>query len=165
MGSWGCKHEREKNVNLHEFELCLWRGIKRMAKIMKRLLTSAAEREGLSVPQARIIMYLKIHTKKAVTLRDICCGLEGNQGNISTLCKNLEKAGYIKKERGKQDERIVYIKLTSLGADSAERMEQHIKSLVEPILSTISEESMKRIMLGFAELEKAGRLFQMTGGV
>lgn len=154
-----------KNVNLREFELRSWRVIERMGKIMKRLLTSAAESEGLSVPQASIIIYLKIYNKKVVTMRDICSGLEGNQGNMSTLCKKLEKAGYIEKERGKHDERIVYIKLTSHGMDSAERMEQHINRLVEPVLSTISDESMEKIILGFGELEKAGRQFQLTGGV
>ena len=67
----------------------------------------------VTYPQYLVMLFLWEHRQARVT--DICSALGLDTGTLSPLLKRLEKTGYIKRVRSKEDERQVEVVLTALG--------------------------------------------------
>ncbi len=74
-----------------------------------------------------------------------------NQGNASTLCKKLEMEGYLKRQRSKDDQRVVNLLITEKGREVLFRIEKKIEEAMMPVLEEMEEESMQIIRDGFKE--------------
>jgi DNA-binding MarR family transcriptional regulator len=78
-------------------------------KTYKPLLTKL----GVTYPQYLVLMVL--WEKRSATVSGIGEQLGLDSGTLSPLLKRLEKTGFIKRERSKEDERQVSIHLTPAG--------------------------------------------------
>ena len=61
-------------------------------------------------------MLLVLWERPEITVGELCRRLHLDSGTISPLLKKLESAGYVVRARGKEDERVVEIRLTEEGA-------------------------------------------------
>ncbi|MDU5461206.1 MarR family winged helix-turn-helix transcriptional regulator [Anaerococcus vaginalis] len=52
-----------------------------------------------------------------------------NGGNISNICKKLEKQGFVDRNRSDEDERVVNVKLTQKGFDAAEKVSKYFDKI------------------------------------
>jgi len=68
---------------------------------------------GITYPQYLVMLFLWERRVAGVT--EIAAALGLDSGTLSPLLKRLEKTGYISRERAKQDERQVMIRLTPQG--------------------------------------------------
>jgi DNA-binding MarR family transcriptional regulator len=68
---------------------------------------------GVTYPQYLVMLYL--WEKRVAAVTEIAAALGLDTGTLSPLLKRLEKTGYISRERSKQDERQVAIRLTHEG--------------------------------------------------
>jgi DNA-binding MarR family transcriptional regulator len=78
------------------------------------LYRPALEALGLTYPQY-VAMNVIWH-RAPITVRDLGHALDLDSGTLSPLLKRLESQGLIRRERGTQDERIVFIHTTAQGS-------------------------------------------------
>jgi DNA-binding MarR family transcriptional regulator len=81
-----------------------------MTKAYKPIL----EKLGLTYPQ--YLAMLVLWESDDITVKDIATRLNLDSATVTPLLKRLETQGYIERVRGVSDERLVYIRLTKLGA-------------------------------------------------
>jgi DNA-binding MarR family transcriptional regulator len=70
----------------------------------------------LDLTYTQYIVLMVLWEQHEITVGELCRRLYLDSGTISPLLKKLESAGYIVKERTKEDERVVEIRLTEAGA-------------------------------------------------
>ncbi|MGF6753214.1 MarR family winged helix-turn-helix transcriptional regulator [Paraburkholderia sp. GAS334] len=80
-----------------------------MTKAYKPIL----EKLGLTYPQ--YLAMLVLWEADDVTVKDIATRLNLDSATVTPLLKRLEAQGYVERERGVTDERLVYIRLTKAG--------------------------------------------------
>lgn len=81
-----------------------------MTKAYKPLL----EKLGLTYPQ--YLAMLVLWESDDLTVKDIAARLNLDSATVTPLLKRLEAQGYLERVRGVEDERLVYIRLTKIGA-------------------------------------------------
>lgn len=69
----------------------------------------------LGLTYTQYIVFLVLWEKDGITVGEICEKLMLDNGTLSPLLKKMQQAGYINRERSKDDDRIVVITLTKEG--------------------------------------------------
>ena len=67
--------------------------------------------------------FLVLWEKDGLTVGEICDRLMLDNGTVSPLLKKMESAGFIKRTRSSEDDRVVVITLTEQGRDMQKRAE------------------------------------------
>ncbi len=116
---------------------------------IQKIIDPIAKSEGLTTTQLYILF--NVYSGKINTVGGLSKEFGVNQGNISTLCKELEKIGLITRTRNSNDERVVNIEITSKGIELAERFNKKIEK-IQSKLNHISKEKMDTIINGIREL-------------
>ena len=75
----------------------------------------------LGLTYTQYIVFLLLWEKDGITVGEICERLMLDNGTISPLLKKMQQAGYIKKKRSGEDDRVVLITLTGEGRDLQEK--------------------------------------------
>ena len=83
------------------------------ARHVTGLYTPVLKPLGLTYTQ--YIVFLVLWEKDGLTVGDIGEKLLLDNGTLSPLLKKMEKAGYVKRQRSREDERVVVITLTEEG--------------------------------------------------
>src|SRR4051794_12549936 len=84
------------------------------SRAMIGLYRPALEAAGLTYPQ--FVALRVIRHRGRITVRDLGTALHLDSGTLSPLLKRLENQGLIHRERGTDDERVVWISPTPQGA-------------------------------------------------
>ncbi|MCR5536556.1 MAG: MarR family transcriptional regulator [Succinivibrio sp.] len=71
----------------------------------------------LGLTYAQYITLMVLWECHSISMHDLGERLYLDSGTLTPLLKKLESAGYVTRERQKQDERVVYITLTQQGQD------------------------------------------------
>ena len=71
--------------------------------------------KNLGITYTQYIVFLVLWEQDGITVGELCKRLYLDNGTVTPLLKKLEKAGYIRRERSKEDERIVIVYLTESG--------------------------------------------------
>jgi MarR family transcriptional regulator, organic hydroperoxide resistance regulator len=90
------------------------------SRAMTGLYRPALDALGLTYPQY-VAMNVIWH-RGTITVRDLGHALDLDSGTLSPLLKRLETQGLIRRERGTQDERTVWVQPTPEGADLRQRV-------------------------------------------
>ena len=69
----------------------------------------------LGLTYTQYIVFLVLWEKDGLTVGEIGERLLLDNGTLSPLLKKMEKAGYVKRQRSREDERVVVITLTEAG--------------------------------------------------
>ena len=98
------------------------------------LLSPISDKYGLTIMKIKTLFELDKSDDLTIGDIGVLVGMAG--GNISNLCKALEKEGYVSRKRSERDERIVTVRLTSKG-----------RRIIGEIVSEIFEKYKKQIKL------------------
>ena len=98
------------------------------------LLAPISDKYGFNIMKVKNLFELGKNDDLTIGDIGVLVGMAG--GNISNLCKALEKEGYVSRKRSEKDERIVTVRLTEKG-----------KKIIENIVDEISEKYKKQIKL------------------
>lgn len=90
-------------------------------------------------------------------ITSICSAIGMGQANASTLCKKLERDGFLLRERSKEDERVVTLRVTEKGVTALRRIHRRFNA-ADPVLETIPAEKLETVLAGFRETEEIFRL-------
>ena len=69
----------------------------------------------LGLTYTQYIVFMVLWEKEKVTVGELGRELHLDAGTLTPLLKNLEKEGYVVRERSKEDERVTYISITEKG--------------------------------------------------
>ena len=105
----------------------LYFAINNLGNNFNKILDILAKEANLTKVQVTILM--QVYKNNPCMINTVVEDLGLNQGNTSSICKKLETLGYIEKERNKNDERIVNLKLTEYGNEKIKIIEEKLKSL------------------------------------
>ena len=91
-----------------------------------RIMTEFVQEFGLT-PLSSITLNL-IANQENPTVSSVFKALDLNQGNVSSMCKKLERDGFIIRQRNKKDERSVVLLITEKGRDALNGIEQMLRA-------------------------------------
>lgn len=75
----------------------------------------------LGLTYTQYLVFLVLWEKDGITVSEICEKLKLDSGTVSPLLKKLQLAGYIRKVRSAEDDRVVVISLTEEGKTLQEK--------------------------------------------
>ena len=105
----------------------------------------------LTLIQAQILR--EVNDNKNLSIGSLAKIMNIQSGNTSSMCKQLEKKGYLQRQRDKSDERVVKITLTDKGISTIDEINDIIKEKYSSILSDESSNDLHDIISGLQNLK------------
>ena len=98
----------------------------------------------LGLTYTQYIVFMVLWEKESVTVGQLGSTLHLDAGTLTPLLKNLEKEGYVTRERSKEDERITIISVTEKGNALKEKCKD-IPAELSKNGSSLTEEDAKEL--------------------
>ena len=92
------------------------------SRAMTSLYRPALEPLGLTYPQ--YVVMLVLWRRREASVRELGEALALDSGTLSPLLKRLETQGYVRRERSRQDERVVLVSPTERGLELREQLRE-----------------------------------------
>lgn len=122
------------------------------------MLNFNSEVENLRAIELYVLLY--VAQKGPQKMSELAEVFSMTKSNITFLVDNLEKNGFVERERSNEDRRVIYIRLTDRGRDIYRQILDDFAKLIDKVASQIPEQDLLIISDGF---ERLSRLFR-TGG-
>lgn len=139
-------------MKIKEFKYRLCDNSRKINEVMNTLLSSWGAEYELSALQVRILF--EVGQNGPLTVGGIANNVMVAGTNISTMCKKLEKLGYLKRTKDKIDERIVRIELTEMGIEITDLMQQRFEEKVVLVLDSDLDQRLSSIIAGIEEINR-----------
>lgn len=81
-------------------------------------------------------------------------------GTLTIAMNSLVKKGYVNRERGKEDRRVVYISLSEKGRKAYDHHEQFHHQMIQEILEELTSEETEALVKSLKKLNRWFRSFQ-----
>lgn len=81
-------------------------------------------------------------------------------GTLTIAMNSLVKKGYVIRERGKEDRRVVYISLSEKGKQAYDCHAQFHKAMINGVMEELSEDEMKALIKALTKLNNWFRSWQ-----
>ena len=75
-------------------------------------------------------------------------------GTLTIAMNSLVKKGYVIRERGKEDRRVVYISLSEKGLRAYRNHEEFHRQMIEAVLENLTEDETESLVKALAKLER-----------
>lgn len=75
-------------------------------------------------------------------------------GTMTIAMNSLVKKGYVIRERGKEDRRVVYISLSEKGLRAYRHHEEFHRQMIEVVLENLTEDETESLVKALAKLER-----------
>ena len=75
-------------------------------------------------------------------------------GTLTIAMNSLVKKGYVIRERGKEDRRVVYISLSEKGLRAYPHHEEFHRQMIEAVLENLTEDETESLVKALAKLER-----------
>lgn len=138
-------------MQINDFKSEMWPIMYQVKSGMQKFVEPIVQSEGLSMIQTYILFGLAEGT--ITNISSLCKEFGINQGNVSTMCKQMEKAGLIKRNRSSEDERIVTLSLTEQGKQTLQRLYARADGL-DNAFEQVPIEKLEAIINGMHELSE-----------
>jgi DNA-binding MarR family transcriptional regulator len=125
------------------FENELWDFLRTITECLITDFRPIAEEHGLTLMQTRILMEIKECGHHTVgSLGNI---ISLTSGNASSMCKKLEKGGYLKRLRNPEDERYVQLALTEAGQETLQRIGDALEQKYGVFLNNTNDQELETV--------------------
>lgn len=128
----------------------IWDFLRTISESVANAFRPIVERHGLTVMQTRMLVEIKVGGPHTIGSLGGIVGLAG--GNASSMCKKLEKAGFLKRIRNLEDERCVHLALTEVGENTIAQIENVIEQKYGAFLRNKGEEELKTIFIAMEKV-------------
>lgn len=118
----------DRHIDFFEFNNSIFSMIREISHKIDLLLQETATDLGVTTLQLKMIMTLSA-ADEAVSIGNLGKSIGVNGGNISNICKKLEKQGFVDRNRSDEDERVVNVKLTQKGIDAADKVSKYFDKI------------------------------------
>ena len=110
-----------EHIDFFEFNNSIFSMIREISHKIDILLQDTAQELGITTLQLKMIITLYAN-KDAVSIGNLGKAIGVTGGNISNICKKLEKQGFVTRIRSEEDERVVNVELTEKGEKAADKV-------------------------------------------
>ena len=95
-----------------------------------------------------------IGVKEPKNMSTIAKQLSVTVGTLTIAMNSLVKKGYVIRERGKEDRRVVYISLSEKGLRAYRHHEEFHRQMIEAVLENLTEDETESLVKALAKLER-----------
>lgn len=95
-----------------------------------------------------------IYQQEGITMGELARALKQDAGNISNLCKKMERLAYVQRCRSEQDERVVNLYLTQDGKRCVCHINDKIQNCYEKEWNRYNEKDKEIILHGLIKLNQ-----------
>ena len=141
----------ECQVEFTEFKYYLWDSLRDINEQLDRTFEPACKQYGLTMIQAQIL--LKIDHLGPIRVGTLGKSINIAGGNISSLCKKMEKQGLLRRYRDEQDERAVNIALTDHGQYVVDGFSVILRELYSNMMRAHPQDDLDCIVEGLKRLD------------
>lgn len=117
-----------EHIDFSEFNNTIFSMIREISHKIDILLQDTAQEMGITTLQLRMLITL-YSSGKEVSIGNLGKAIGVTGGNISNICKKLEKLGFVKRVRSEEDERVVNVMLTNNGEKAAVKVGDYLYKL------------------------------------
>ncbi|WP_073998656.1 MarR family winged helix-turn-helix transcriptional regulator [Anaerococcus urinomassiliensis] len=110
-----------EHIDFFEFNNSIFSMIREISHKIDILLQDTATELGITTLQLKMLITL-YSTGNEVSIGNLGKAIGVTGGNISNICKKLEKQGFVERIRSVDDERVVNVILTDNGKLAAEKV-------------------------------------------
>jgi len=138
-------------------EICIGYLISRAYAMNRAQLEAEFEGEDISFTQWRVLMCLRDDI--ANTCADISRELAHDKGSMTRIVDQLEERGFIRRERDKDDRRLVFLILTTAGRAAVNRLVPKLVNYYNDLLEGFSPQEVQlltQLLTRFRAALKAG---------
>lgn len=132
-------------MNVMELKAALYLFVREMDQGLDSLFVPILNHEGLTPIQAQLLF--EVGRCGRMSVGEVARLSRDNSGNCSTLCKRMERNGFLVRERSRNDERRVELRLTPKGEETLERLHEKINDRCSPALACMKQQEMEDIMV------------------
>ncbi|MEM0528855.1 MarR family transcriptional regulator [Zongyangia sp. HA2173] len=111
-----------------------------------------SEEHGLTMLQFRTL--LTVRDGAVGSIGTLAHSLGVASANASSMCKRLEKEGFLSRIRDTQDERVVSLHLTPKGHATVQAIEDSLRVKFSPVMEKEPKEEMQAIVSGLESLNQ-----------
>lgn len=129
----------------------LWGTFYNLKNTVHKIVEPIMQELNLTPVQAYILFGIKMKNFKNIS--GVCRKFNINQGNVSTVCKKMEREGLITRVRSASDERIVTLSLTEKGLEKLKKLEEKFHSF-EVYCAGLPYEKINAVINGFEHFEE-----------
>jgi DNA-binding MarR family transcriptional regulator len=117
-----------------------------MLAALDKALEADAELSALEISSAQFIVIAAIAlAESARSASDLCKGISYDAGAMTRMIDRLESKGLIRRNRGADDRRVVYLELTDAGSRAYPRMRQVSMGVVNRFLRGFSPAEARQL--------------------
>lgn len=135
----------DRHIDFFEFNNSIFSMIREISHKIDLLLQETATDLGVTTLQLKMIMTLYA-ANDAVSIGTLGKSIGVNGGNISNICKKLEKQGFVDRRRSEEDERVVNVKLTDMGKDAAKKVSKYFDKIKPEVDESNINTNLKTII-------------------
>ena len=117
-----------EHIDFFEFNNSIFSMIREISHKIDILLQDTATETGITTLQLKMLITLYA-SGDAQSIGNLGKAIGVTGGNISNICKKLEKQGFVERLRSEEDERVVNVTLTEKGRKSAEKVGQYFDQI------------------------------------
>ncbi len=149
-------------MNNQDFLSEMWHLFSTIKPLLQKSMEPIISAEGLTQVQA----FLLTHCAEGedLTVGEISRHYGLNQGNVSSMCKELERLGLITRTRNPNDERVVLVGLTEQGRETIKRIYANMMKSSQ-IIFDAPQETLDAILLGMREFTELVKKINAEGKI
>lgn len=141
-----------KHINFFEFNNTIFSMIREISHKIDLLLQDKANSLDLTPLQLKIIIAL-YSSDSDVSIGNLGKAIGVTGGNISNICKKLEKKGFVDRIRSEEDERVVNVRLTETGIAASKDLGEYFYKIREEFPDDAVEVNLETIVEELKELD------------
>lgn len=142
----------DQHINFFEFNNTIFSMIREISHKIDLLLQDTANSLDLTPLQLKIIIAL-YSSDKDVSIGNLGKTIGVTGGNISNICKKLEKKGFVDRIRSEEDERVVNVRLTETGIAASKDLGEYFYKIREEFPDDAVDVNLEIIVEELRELD------------
>ena len=142
----------DKHINFFEFNNTIFSMIREISHKIDLLLQDTANSLDLTPLQLKIIIAL-YSSDNDVSIGNLGKAIGVTGGNISNICKKLEKKGFVDRIRSEEDERVVNVRLTETGIAASKELGEYFYKIREEFPDDAVDVNLETIVEELKELD------------
>jgi DNA-binding MarR family transcriptional regulator len=123
----------------------LWLNLSRTASAVGHTVEQHLRPYGLSPTQYNVLRILRGAGPDGLCQTDIGDRLVAQVPDVPRILDRMEKAGWVKRERGTEDRRVVMASLTERGASVVEEVDEPLVQMMAGMFEGMTAEDMQRL--------------------
>lgn len=142
----------DRHINFFEFNNTIFSMIREISHKIDLLLQETANSLDLTPLQLKIIIAL-YSSDRDVSIGNLGKTIGVTGGNISNICKKLEKKGFVDRIRSEEDERVVNVRLTEQGIAASKDLGEYFYKIREEFPDDAVDVNLETIVEELRELD------------